>query len=210
MKFNIKPTVYVALLTGAFMFFACEKSDVTNEVKTSNENSTLKASGLTEAEKHMLIYMKEEEKLARDVYYAMHDKWKHRVFKNISRAEENHVAAVLNLIKRYKLGSTDIGAPGEFENEIFTNLYQQLVAQGNQSIQEAMKVGALIEELDIKDLQDELKLTDNTTITRVFNNLLNGSKNHLRAFDRQLKRMGVVYVPIYITQEEYDSIINGN
>ncbi len=164
---------------------------------------------LNSDETAMLQFMKEEEKLARDVYYALNDIWNARVFTNISKSEEKHIAAVMGLVEYYNLGSTEVKSPGEYESEEFKALYEQLVKQGSQSIIEAMKVGALIEELDIKDLQEKLEATDNENITLVFNNLLRGSRNHLRAFNRQLVKYGVNYTPQYISQEEYDSIING-
>ncbi len=164
---------------------------------------------LNSDERAMLQFMKEEEKLARDVYYALNDIWNARVFSNISKSEERHIAAVMGLVEYYNLGSTEVKAPGEYESEEFKALYDQLEEQGSQSIEEAMKVGALIEELDIKDLQEKLEATNNENITLVFNNLLRGSRNHLRAFNRQLVKYGVDYTPQFISQEEYDSIING-
>ncbi len=164
---------------------------------------------LNSDETAMLQFMKEEEKLARDVYYALNDIWNARVFNNISKSEERHIEAVMGLVEYYNLGSTEVKTPGEYESEEFKALYEQLVKQGSQSIIEAMKVGALIEELDIKDLQEKLEATDNENITLVFNNLLRGSRNHLRAFNRQLVKYGIDYTPQYISQEEYDRIIHG-
>ncbi len=43
-------------------------------------------------------------------------------------------------------------------------------------------MGVLIEQTDIADLQARLAQTDNADIQLVYNNLLNGSYNHLSAF----------------------------
>jgi hypothetical protein len=72
---------------------------------------------------------------------------------------------------------------------------------------EAFKTGALIEDLDIKDLMEFLGEVTNENIIMVFENLTRGSRNHLRAFNRQLVRSGITYTPEYISQEEFDNII---
>jgi len=189
------------------------KEEITNNLTAELSakelmNSFVTTPELNEEEKVMLNFMKEEEKLARDVYYALAEVWTIPVFTNISKSEERHIAAVMRLVEFYNLGSTQVKTPGIFEDETFQNLYNQLVEQGKQSIEEAMKVGALIEELDIKDLKEKLEKTKNENITLVFNNLLRGSGNHLRAFNRQLVRYGIEYKPQFITTEEFDDIIN--
>ena len=67
-------------------------------------------------------------------------------------------------------------------------------------------IGALIEELDIYDLKELLSKTDNDDIKIVYLNLLKGSRNHLRSFDRQLDRNGFSYEVKFLSQKEYDSI----
>jgi hypothetical protein len=62
-------------------------------------------------------------------------------------------------------------------------LYNQLVAKGLQSAQDALAVGVLIEKKDISDLETALTSTAKFDIKRVFNNLMNGSYNHLEAFE---------------------------
>jgi len=152
--------------------------------------------------------MLDEEKLARDVYYALYDLWGAQPFLNISKAEEQHMNAVIRLLEYYGLGDIIVKDPGEFGNDEFMALYDELVLKGNQSAAEAFKVGALIEELDIKDLQEYLELTSNENIGMVFNNLLKGSRNHLRAFNRQFTRLGIDYEPQFIDQLQYNEIID--
>ncbi len=198
---------------------ACEKSDMINSedellnISAEEYLSNLKASfvettELTGKEKEMLIYMREEEKLARDVYYALYNKWGNLVFSNISRSEENHIAAIISLMEFYDLAETEILEQGEFENENLGELYNQLVAKGSVSLANAMEVGATIEELDLKDLMDDLDATENVNIQNVFNNLARGSRNHLRAFNNQLVNNDITYVPQYISQEDFYAIVN--
>jgi len=87
-------------------------------------------------------------------------------------------------------------------------LYNDFVAKASVSLEEAYKAGALIEELDIKDLNESLGTITNENVTLVFENLLKGSRNHLRAFNRQLTTLGIVYTPGYISQADYDLIVS--
>jgi len=96
--------------------------------------------------------------------------------------------------------------PGVFKNEELQKAYDELVEEGSKSIQDAILVGAYIEDLDIYDLERLIEETDNDDIKIVYQNLLKGSRNHLRAFDRQLQRYNVTYEAQFITQEEYDRI----
>ncbi|MDX9727552.1 MAG: DUF2202 domain-containing protein, partial [Bacteroidales bacterium] len=156
----------------------------------------------------ILLHMKEEEKLAGDVYTFLYEKWGTPVFLNISKAEQTHQKAVLYLLDSYGDDYTISGEAGVFENPDFQELYGQLIQKGSESLEAAMETGALIEEMDIKDLEEALAVVENENIKIVFENLLRGSRNHLRAFNRQLDRLGVKYTPVYISQEDYDQIVS--
>ena len=115
--------------------------------------------------------------------------------------------AVENLLIRYKIAYPKL-AEGKFQNQDLQALYNQLIAQGSTSNIEALKVGATIEDVDIKDLRNLSAETTNSLILNVYSNLMCGSRNHMRAFSGSLKNLGVTYVPQFITQAEYDAIIN--
>ncbi len=156
-----------------------------------------------------ILQMREEEKLARDVYNYLYSKWNLRIFSNIARAEETHMNAVGLLIERYKLEDpikNDI--PGKFENSALQDIYNELIKEGSKSLIDALKVGATVEDLDIKDLEDLIKKTDNNDIKIVYQNLDKGSRNHLRAFYSQLKKNGATYKAQYITQDYLNRIIS--
>ena len=163
---------------------------------------------LTASEKEGLLFMAEEEKLAEDVYLALNEKWNLRVFDNIGRAERTHEAAVKTLLERYSLPDPTKGA-GEFSNEKLQALYDDLVSRGSSSQEDALWVGAAIEEIDILDLEERMAQTDREDILLVYDNLKKGSENHLRAFVNNLQRQGNEYRPEYLSQEEYDKIIRG-
>jgi hypothetical protein len=150
----------------------------------STTRATQKTLQLTELEEQNILYMREEEKLARDVYLVMYDLWGADIFANISESEQRHMDAVKKLITRY--GLTDPVADdliGVFTNPDLKELYDDLIKAGEVSLEEALKVGVAIEELDIADLKQALTETDKRNIERVFQNLLNGSYNHLEAFN---------------------------
>jgi hypothetical protein len=154
-----------------------------------------------------LAFMREEEKLAGDVYRALYDMWGLRIFDNIQAAELTHTAAVASLLERYDLADPAVDRPaGDFENETIQKLYDDLVARGSESMTEALTVGALIEELDISDLQ--ARASTNPDIALVYANLERGSRNHLRAFVRQLDRNGMTYTPVHITADAFDDIVS--
>lgn len=157
-----------------------------------------------------LMFMREEEKLAHDVYVALYEKWGHNVFYQISLSEATHTAAILGLIESHDLDDpVDDNPPGVFENDDLQALYNQLVAMGQPSLIDALKVGCLIEEKDIKDINDKKALViDEPDIVTVYDNLLCGSRNHLRAFNDTLIGLGVQYVPTVISQEEWNAIAN--
>ena len=75
------------------------------ESETMVDESTLNASAaagiLGDQETADLLYMREEEKLAHDVYVFLYDLWGLPVFNNIAASESTHTASVLALLARY-------------------------------------------------------------------------------------------------------------
>ena len=65
-------------------------------------------------------------------------------------------------------------------------LYDTLVEQGKYSLLDALMVGATIEDLDIKDLQEFSSQIDNEDILLVYSNLERGSRNHMRSFIKNI------------------------
>lgn len=154
-----------------------------------------------------LRWMREEEKLARDVYQALSEMWDLPIFASIADSEQTHTDAVGDLLDRY--GTRDPMAddvPGVFEDPTIQVLYDDLVDQGSPSLVDALIVGATIEDMDIVDLK--FRTTGIATIDDVYANLEKGSRNHLRAFIRALERRGGEYTPSYLTIAEYEAIIS--
>jgi hypothetical protein len=156
-----------------------------------------------------LMFMREEEKLARDVYLAMYDLWGMNVFSRISWSEQSHMDAMLALIDKY--GMVDpVGdnPPGVFSDPALQQTFSLLFDQGSQSLIDALVVGATIEDLDLHDLDIALAAADNEDLRLAYQNLAKGSRNHLRAFVDLLTANDVVYAPQYISQEDFDAIVS--
>ena len=161
-----------------------ESTDCSQQDPTMGANCDFTAA-LTDTEKANLMHMREEEKVARDVYNKFYELYNMQIFKNIAISEQRHMDAVLNLIVGY--GLTDPVAdkgPGEF-TPAFQGLYDELIAKGT-NLSEALKVGVAIEELDISDLEKAIESTEVANLLSVYNNLLAASRKHLNAFSSKL------------------------
>ncbi|MCJ7715926.1 MAG: DUF2202 domain-containing protein, partial [Anaerolineales bacterium] len=171
--------------------------------------SALSDTELSQSEIDGLIFMLEEEKLARDVYLYLADVWNMNVFANISNSEQAHMDSVLTLIILFEAQDPvrDNGL-GEFTNQDLQTLYDELTVKGNLFLADAMMVGGAIEEIDILDLQEYLAQTSNSAVFEVYQNLLRGSINHLQAFVRTYERQtGETYGPQFLSQEEYQELL---
>ena len=143
---------------------------------------------LTGQQKEDLIFMYQEEKMARDVYKTLGDIWGANIFYNIQNSEQKHMDAIKSLLEKYSIPVPVIDETGVFENAELQDLYNQLVEQGKTSLEEAYNVGVLIEETDIEDLQAKIVGVPDD-INTVYSNLLNGSYHHLNAFNRMLDNL---------------------
>lgn len=135
-----------------------------------------------------LLYLWEEEKLARDVYAALGEHYGLPVFSNIARSEQTHIDQVGYVLDRYGLETPGTDGAGVFANPELAQLYTELVEQGTGGLEEAFSVGIAIEEMDIQDLEEAIELSGNEDVKYVLNQLLLGSQNHLAAFQRQVQR----------------------
>jgi hypothetical protein len=141
------------------------------------------ATGLGAAERATLLSMREEEKLAHDVYVALAAETGLPIFTRIAASETRHEQAVERALAAYGVADpTDGYAVGAFPSQRFQELYDDLVARGSRSAAAALAVGVRIERLDIADLRAAIEQTDESRLDRVYANLLAGSQQHLRAF----------------------------
>ncbi len=164
---------------------------------------------LDDAETDALVYMREEEKLARDVYLGLHQLWGSLVFANIADAEQRHMDTMGKMLDLYGIPDPVVSdAVGAFSAASgLREWYAEFTDRGNDSLPEAFRVGAYIEEMDIRDLQLAIAATEEQPLLGAYTNLLAGSRNHLRAFVAHLTALGVDYAAQVLEQAEVDAIV---
>ena len=169
------------------------------------------SSSLSQEEINGLLLMREEEKFAHDIYTALGSKWGTRIFSNIASSELTHADAVKTLLDRYAIPDPALGnASGVYKSVTLQKLYDELLAKGQRSLQDALIVGATVEDLDIRDLDVLTQGTDKQDILITYRNLQKGSRNHLRAFVKNLASGGYQYVPQYISQAAFSAIVESS
>ncbi len=163
---------------------------------------------LTDEQKYAIAYMWNDEKMAHDLYLALYDIFPNKTLYNIAtKAETTHKSIVENLAKTYDINITnyqngygehysqedlDKYGAGEFFIPAVQQTYDTLYNQGSKSEIDALKVGCMVEVVDVDDLDKYLDVVkDKPDITSAFENLRSGSYNHYWAFDTALKNLGV-------------------
>jgi len=185
------------ILAVVLTLFSCQtKGDEVEEVT------------LTDEEKEDVLTLREEEKLARDVYLYAYEQYGLQIFNNIASSEQEHMDMVLGLINKYGLDDPASPDRGVFNNPVLQDLYNQLTAQVDLSELDALIVGATIEDLDIHDIKTFESHTNKTDLLEVYAMLQCGSRNHLRAYYGQLDSRGYTYTAQYISQQELEEIVN--
>lgn len=216
--FNARPTMGLRafLLVMPVLFMACSGGNDNGPAGTpidlactQDQIQSLPIEPISTDESGALVFMREEEKLARDVYEYLGNRWGLKIFSNIAASEQTHMDSVALLLERYDIADPAAGTNrGQFMNGDLQQLYNELTSQGNASLVAALIVGATIEDLDIYDLQQQLdSVVDNQDIQFVWENLQKGSRNHLRSFVGQLERQGGEYSPQFLDQDSYDAIL---
>ena len=141
---------------------------------------------LSPAETATMVFMREEEKAARDVYLHLYAVWGNPVFASIAASEQQHMDAILRLLNKYGVPDPAKAAVGEFTNPELQAMYTNLIADGEVSELAALQVGILIEQTDIADLQTAIAETSKRDLRQVYTNLLNASLRHLATFEEHL------------------------
>lgn len=150
---------------------------------------------LSQEEIDGLLFMREEEKVARDSYITLGESSGLVIFANIASSEQSHMDALKKLLDNYELADPVIPGVGEFTDPDLQELYDVLMAWGLQSLMNSLYVGAAIEETDIIDIQHEIDHAKHEDIINTYESLMCGSRNHLRAFVRQIEANGGLYDP---------------
>lgn len=192
-KFSIIAFLALILLPAGVMAAGSQgigsPGGISEEKFITPSDSYVQAGPLTDDEIYWLTYLREEEKVARDVYLVLNEKWNLRIFTNIAASEQRHMDAIKTLLETYNIPDPAADKEhGEFTNPALQKLFNDLIQQGSISKAEALKVGILIEETDIDDLNEGITSTRQNDIETVYSNLLQGSLNHLDAFESSLAK----------------------
>jgi len=179
-------SIFSVLLLSTLFLAGCSDSGSSTSSGGGTTSTIEAASSLSSAEIDNLVFMREEEKLARDVYRTLFNKWNLSIFNNISGSEQTHMDTLAGMLATYGIPDpVTSDATGSFNNPALASLYNQLVARGMTSSAEAIQVGIFIEETDIADLQKAISATTHDDLIRAYENLLQGSYNHLQSFTAQ-------------------------
>ncbi len=197
MKNLISNYTFLLLLILTFSFSSCGDDEVINEPLPE-----LSADEISD-----LQFLREEEKLARDVYAYLGSLYEHIIFENIGASEQRHIDFVLEIMDQYQVEDIGSEEPGVFNNPVIQDLYNRLSSAGEESLLDALIVGATIEDIDINDLDMAINTSNNQDLLDVYEILQCGSRNHIRAFTSQIKQEEGSYTPQYISQQLYDEIL---
>ena len=153
-----------------------------------------------------LVFLREEEKLERDVFTILGSMYpESAIFGHIDDIEQGHADVMKYLLKRYGIrdpnNNDNLGVfTGHTYGNHFTSSYRYLVGMGSLSELDALYVSAYIEELDIIDImrcpkaivdridgieddsQCGMVYTHNPEILNVYYALIEGSKRDLQAY----------------------------
>ena len=191
--------IVVTTVSGSFAAFPARMG--------TSQSVVTKIIPLSSSEISMLTYMREEEKLARDVYLSMYQKWSDVTFSHIANCEQKHADTLKKFLDKYNLSDPFQDVIGVFTNSDLQGKYDQLLLVGSQSYIGGLYVGATIEEIDMIDIQHAIDVTTHIDVINSYQNLLEGSKRHLNAYVKALSAQGVIYTPQFISQEFYDAIL---
>ncbi len=199
--FNSLKTVTIVMFMVPISFFT--------SCNDSNNDESTNTLELSNADTEALLFMLEEEKLARDTYEYLDSKWGLIQFVNIKISEQSHMDAIVTLLEKSKTPYT-ILPYGEFDDDHLQDYYNQFVESGQLSQANALQIGATIEDLDIVDLQEFIDHVESASVIKVFESLQCGSGNHLRSFVSSIELIGDTYTAQFLTEDEYNLILSQN
>lgn len=166
---------------------------------------------LNESEAAHLRFIREEEKLARDIYYVLAGMWDLKIFVKIAESEQRHTDAVRLVIEKYNISDpAKATPPGVFVNGEVQKLYNVLNERGKASSLEALKIGALTEEKDISDINVAMAGTNKPDLLDLYRYLKEGSSTHLRGFMAEIRKAGGDYAPQFLSISDFEKALKAN
>jgi len=167
----------------------------------------IKTATLSTHEKEGLSFIWEEEKMARDLYNSLYESDKLTIFSDLARSEQSHMDQARSIIDKYALAIPGKDEQGVYQNQTLQRVYDELLAKGLSSDQDALNAAANFEEISIIDLQKELNTTHAEDVKAMYQGLLAGSQKHLRSYVTELRDRGFKYDPQYLGKDEFEKIL---
>lgn len=165
---------------------------------------------LSEEERADILFVFEEEKMARDVYTSLGATWSWQSIGHVARSESMHMSAAGAILDRYAVAEPkETQVSGTYHDKQLQALYDQLMRDGSPSQLDAIKAGLYIEEFDIADIKKRMSRSDDKDVRQVYQYLLDGSYMHLRHFSMKLAQLGGTYEPKVLSKDEFAAIQGG-
>ena len=191
-------STYMAFITGTFVL-AIVGNIVGNSLAwmcLAREQAT---TALSSAEVATLIYLREEGKLARDIFVSMYRNWGSETFSNSAFSKQIHMDAMKEMLDAYKLPDPIQSHAGVFINPDLKARYDQLLTSGLRSYIDSLYVGATIEENNSLTIRGAIKESTHTDLTKSYRALLDESKKNLDVYIKLLASKGVGYTPRFVS-----------
>ncbi len=153
-----------------------------------------------------LLFIYEEEKMARDLYASFGEKWGWQTIGRVSMSESMHLNSVMNLLHTYGIPEPVLPT-GSYQSAAISELAKRLLNEGIASEDAALHSALYVEEYDIADLTKRMNDTADPSILSTYQYLLNGSNAHLRYFYSLLVENGGTYTPQVLSQQAFDAAL---
>jgi hypothetical protein len=208
---NKKPIILSVLFIAFIFIWWCvnKQNNVDDEIRpVINDVEKVSENNLSHQDVSWLIWMREEEKLSRDVYTNLWKKWETKIFLDVAAVEQIHMDSIKLILEKYWIDDpVKDDSIWIFSSFAIKKLYDDFIFQWNKSLLDAFILAADAESLDILYISDLVKQTQNQDIISLYNTLIIWSRNHLRNYVKEIKDNGGSYKPKYLSQEVYDGII---
>ena len=153
---------------------------------------TTHAQELNQDEIRDLQRTREEQKMALDLYQEFYMLYDQYIFDRVAERKAEQMQKVKSLLEVYGLSdpiSGIISLRGAYNNLSVQQDYDYFYALGIQSLNEALKASAQVEEQNINTKKNYLRKTENLLLRRTYDNLIRSSEQNLQSFIRNLDQM---------------------
>ncbi len=161
---------------------------------------------ITETEAGDLQLLREEEKLARDLFRDWSDR--SELFGAVAHSKQLHFEIVGALLQRHQVTDRTLGGEGLYVFPQLQTLHQELLARGGSTELEALAAGAELHERDLVGLEEAAGRSQLEDVRASLAEIQRGARNHLRGCVEELALQGVDYAPRLLSPEAFAAIIN--